>query len=150
MSQTPYSYSQDISTRYRFLSTGRRVVEKMVEFTPTIYENIYNLGFGDLMTNGKIDDKANTNNGDIIKVLSTVVHIAKDFTAGNPEIKLVFTGSTKERTALYQRIIKTYFTDFRKDFRITALEGPKNSPQEVLFDPYYSGNYLAFFIKRIN
>lgn len=150
MGQQPYSYNRTISTRYHFLSTGREIIQKVVEFTPLIHHNLYNIGFGDLTATGKIDDKANSNNGDIIKVLSTVTHIIKDFTSENAGIKIVFAGSTKERTLLYQRIIRTYWRIFRKEFDITALEETENSPKEVNFDPNYKGNYLAFFIRRIN
>lgn len=124
MNKEPYLYSSEFSTRYHFLSKGKKPVEKIVEFAPLDIENIYNLGFGDLMPDGSIDDRANTNNGDIIKVLSTVIYILRDFTIENPKSRIVFSGSTKERTALYQRIIKTYFEDFSKEFFITALEGP--------------------------
>ena len=148
MSKDPYLYEREVSTRYRFLSTGRKPVEKIVEFTPLAAKNVYNLGFGDLQANGKIDDKANSNNDDIIKVLSTIINIIKDFSAENPDSKIAFAGSTKGRTALYQRILKTYFDTFRKEFLITALEGPAGSPKETFFDPEYKGSYLAFFIKR--
>ena len=148
MDKPPYLYNRELSTRYRFLSTGKRRVEKIVVFTPLAYKNIFNLGFGDLLPNGEIDDKAKSNNGDIIKVLSTVIHIIKDFTDTNREAKISFKGSTKERTVLYQRIIKTYLDTFRKEFLITALEGPASKPVESVFDPGYKGTYLAFFVKR--
>lgn len=111
-------------------------------------KNIYNLGFSDSLADGKIDDKANSNNGDIIKVLSTVIHIIRDFTEANPEAKIAFKGSTKERTVVYQRIIKTYLNTFKKEFLITALQGPVSRPVETTFDPDYNEPYLAFFVKR--
>ncbi len=148
MNKEPYLYNREVSTRYRFVSTGRKRVEKIVEFTPLDIKNMYNLGFGDLLANGKVDDKANTNNGDIIKVLSTVIHIIKDFTEDKPQSKIAFKGNTKERTALYQRILKTYLNVFNKEFFITALEGPVSSPVETVFDLGYEEAYLAFFVKR--
>ncbi|MEO7490340.1 MAG: hypothetical protein ABIU77_24695 [Ferruginibacter sp.] len=148
MTKAPYRHSRDGLTRYSFLSTGRRPVKKIVEFTPLHFNNLYNLGFGDLLAGGKIDDKVNSNNGDIIKVLSTVIHIVRDFTEANPEAKIAFKGSSTERTLLYQRILKTYFNTFKKEFLITALEGPVSQPGETVFDPDYKGIYLAFFVKR--
>lgn len=148
MNKGSYLYSRQTFTRYRFLSSGKKPVEKIAVFTPLALKNMYNLGFGDLLPGGKIDDEANSNNGDIIKVLSTVIHIIKDFTEDNPESKIAFRGSTKERTALYQRIIKTYFESFKKDFLITALEGPADNPRETGFDVNYKEFYLAFFVKR--
>ena len=148
MTKAPYLHSRDGSTRYSFFSTGRRPVKKIVEFTPLAFKNLYNLGFGDLLADGKIDDKVNSNNGDIAKVLSTVIHIVKDFTETNPEAKIAFKGSTTERTAFYQRIIKTYLNSFKKEFLISALEGPVSKPKEAVFDPEYKEAYLAFFVKR--
>jgi len=148
MSKPPYTFKKELSTRYSFLSTGKKSVEKIVMFTPLNLADIYNLGFGDVLSNGEIDDSAISNNGDIIKVLSTVIHIIKDFTEAKPVAKIAFKGSTKERTALYQRILKTYGESFSKEFLITALEGPSNKPAETIFDPWYKGFYLAFFEKE--
>ncbi len=148
MDKSSYEYERHTSTRYLFLSTGRRPVEKIVVFTALENKNFYNLGFGDLMGNGEIDDKANTNNGDMTKVLSTIIHIIRDFTENNREAKIAFKGSTKERTTLYQRILSTYINTFTKEFIITALQGPVNRPIETLFDPRYKYTYLAFFVKR--
>lgn len=148
MNKEPYSFNREVSTRYRFVSSGRKRVEKIVEFTPLHVENVYNLGFGDLLPNGEIDDKANTNNDDIVKVLSTVIHIVVDFTEDRPAAKIAFTGSTSERTALYQRILRTYAETFGKEFTISALKGPARSPVETAFDPGCKEAYLAFFVKR--
>jgi hypothetical protein len=68
MTHIPYSYKQVRSRRYVFISDGNRRVEKVVDFIPLGVRNIMNLGFGDLLPDGTIDDKANSNNGDITKV----------------------------------------------------------------------------------
>jgi len=99
MSSTPYPYNRKLSTRYTFISIGNRSIHKVVEFTPTSVD-LYNLGFGDLLPDGKVNDTINSNNGDIVKVLATVVQIIKDFTKEYPHVKVVFTGSTNERTML--------------------------------------------------
>jgi hypothetical protein len=75
MSRTPYAYYKENGSRYKFISSGKRAIEKVVEFTPTTLKNVYNLGFGDLLPNGEMDDTANSNNGDIIKIFATVVNI---------------------------------------------------------------------------
>ncbi len=84
----------------------QNVCRKNCEVYSTCPEKHIQSWLWDLLASGKIDDKANSNNGDIIKVLSTVILIIKDFTEENPEAKIAFSGSTKERTALYQRILK--------------------------------------------
>lgn len=150
MQTKSYSYDRKYSTRYIFTSKGKKgAIVKIVEFTPTSVKNILNLGFGDLLEDGNVDDTANSNNGDIIKVLATVISIIKDFTAENPDIKVVFAGSTARRTELYQRILKMYYPGFKKDFIITALRDNGNENYtEVSFEPGNNNKYIAFFIKR--
>lgn len=75
-------------------------------------------GFGDLLPDGSINDKANSNNGDILKVMATVVDILKHFTARYPGKVIYFVGSTDERTRLYGRILRTYYYSFSQEFAL--------------------------------
>ncbi len=122
----------------------------MVDFVPLKTPNLMNLGFGDLLPDGSIDDMANSNNGDILKVLATVVNILKHFTTRHPEIVIFFAGSTHDRTKLYARILKTYYTVFSQEFNIYGIVGTEKENQTISFDPKVNMEYLAFLIKRIN
>ena len=67
--------SDDRLTTFEFLSEGRKgKIEKIIQFSLVLEDNLYNLAFGDknLLT-GEIDDKIVTDNGDSEKVLATVV-----------------------------------------------------------------------------
>jgi hypothetical protein len=108
-----------------------------------------NLGFGDLLPDGSIDDKIASNNGDIGKVLSTVIMILKHFTALHPDNIIIFSGSTAERTRLYARILKLYYAAFSKEFMIYGVIGNKQCSQRISFDPCAQIDYFAFLIKRI-
>lgn len=90
-----------------------------------------------------------SNNGDIIKVLATVVRILKAFTLLRPGIKIIFTGSTPERMRLYQRILKMYYAEFTKEFKITGLVKADQLYNELTFNPKIVASYLAFFVQRI-
>jgi len=57
-----------------------------------------------LTPDGSIDDTVKSNNGDILKVLATVVQIARIFISQFPNAEIFFIGSTDERTRLYARI----------------------------------------------
>ena len=149
MSRPHYPYNKNLDTHYTFISSGKHNIEKVVDFSPTSVKDLYNLGFGDLLPDGKVDDFSNSNNGDIIKVLATIVHILKEFTGNYPHIKIIFTGSTQERTALYRRILKTHYSDFSKEFVISGLIKIKNEYDEIIFNPDIETEYVAFFIKRI-
>jgi hypothetical protein len=60
------------------------------------------------LENGSFDDKVISNNGDISKVLGTVINIIRKFTGEYPHLKIMFLGRNAVRTALYKRIIKIY------------------------------------------
>ena len=150
MKQNSYSFKQHGFEKYVFSSVGKKVIVKVVEFSTTRTPDLYNLGYGDLLPDGTIDDKANSNNGDIVKVLATIVHIIRSFSSQYPGAKIAFVGSTGERTKLYVRILKMHYDDFCKEFRITALVKVSQSFKEVNFNPQLALPYLAFFVKRIN
>jgi hypothetical protein len=137
-------------TTYTFTSVGRRRIEKMVEFTNVGIEDVYNLAFGDLLPNGTIDDTSNSNNGDIVKVLATVISILKDFTEKNPMAYVFFTGSTNERVNLYRRILRSYYSMISKDFKIKAYIRSDDTYKEVEFDPEIKTEYAGFIVKKIN
>ena len=146
-----YKYEKQNQVSYSFVSKGRRgAIIKIVQFTPTSVKEIYNLAFGDLLTDGSIDDKTNSNNGDMIKVLGTVIEIVKDFTNENGQLKIVFSGSTAERTKLYHRIMKNYRQLFEKDFILSAfVETGAKKYAEMPFNRLdEKSNCVAFFIKR--
>jgi hypothetical protein len=66
MMQVSYPYKRLQSWRYGFVSDGKRKIQKIVDFIPIDKRNIVSLGFEDLLPDGSVDDKANSNNGDII------------------------------------------------------------------------------------
>jgi hypothetical protein len=111
---------------------------------------VVNLGFGDLLPDGSFDDEAKSNNGDMLKVLATVVYILKHYTMQHPEITVFFTGSTKDRTRLYTRIIRTYYSLFTKEFVLYGVIGTDGDNETVLFKAEAGHEYLAFLIKRNN
>jgi hypothetical protein len=148
MRQQPYPYTHKTAFRYEFVSTGKTAIPKLVIFAPTPVKNVFNIAFGDLLDNDSIDDTVRSNNGDLIKVLVTIIQILKEFTKEYPYAKVIFSGSTPIGTALYRRIIKTYYIDFTNEFIISALVETKTGYSEVPFDPSSSSHYLAFLIKR--
>jgi hypothetical protein len=148
MTHLSYTYNVQDAHRYIFASIGKTRIIKAVDFTPTTIPNLYSLSFGDLQSDGTVDDISISNNGDILKVLSTVVQIAMDFLNYNPHFKLVFTGSTDERTRLYARILKMYESEFRKSFTISALIATEHFYKEIDFNPQDAFKYSAFFLKK--
>ena len=87
MKHPKYNYRSESSLQfYEFESEGPKgLIKKMVIYTETTTENVYNLGFGayDESTNG-INDLSIINNGDSLKVLATVDSTVYAFTERHP------------------------------------------------------------------
>jgi hypothetical protein len=79
MNVAPYPFVRIVRNRYEFISVGKRDVQKVVEFTRLAGPSGYNMCLGDLLPDGGIDDLANTNNGDLVKVFATAIAAALDF-----------------------------------------------------------------------
>ena len=149
MGQQSYPYYRQPALRYTFVSRGKSIIEKTVIFAPTPIKNMFHLSFGDLEDDGSMNVTANSNNGDLIKELATVIQIVKEFTKEHPRAKIFFAGSTPTRTSLYRRIIKTYYHTFSNEFIISALIELPEGFAERPFDPLSTDKYLVFYIKRI-
>jgi hypothetical protein len=103
MNKPKYLYKTEGEfTIYEFVSEGPNGrIAKMVEYTETATEGVFNLAFGDYdeITNS-INDLSVTNNGDSLKVLATVASTVYAFFNKHPNAYIVATGSTNVRTRL--------------------------------------------------
>ena len=142
---TTVSYS---GTEYIFTNIGENgSILKGVQYAlMPEYENTYNLAFGDLTIGGKINDISVTNNGDIKKVLATVVETIYHFTNRNPSASIFFKGSTYTRTQLYNKIIYDHFIELEKHFTIFGFESGTGEPER--YDGNKKYNYEAFIVIR--
>jgi hypothetical protein len=61
MRKTPYLYKQQGLERFVFSSMGKTNIIKLVESSTTSTPGVCNLGFGDLLPDGTVDDKVNSN-----------------------------------------------------------------------------------------
>jgi hypothetical protein len=119
--QDGYGYSIDEKgTRYEFVSTGPKgKIVKVVEFANLKFA--YNLAFGDLTQGKDFDDSNISNNGDIRKVLQTVVNIIHHFCEENPGQKIYIEPVDKQRRALYNRIFKEKHEEISAFFQVTGI-----------------------------
>ncbi|GGH30087.1 DUF6934 family protein [Dyadobacter endophyticus] len=130
---------------FEFFSEGPHGrIRKLVEFTRTKFANVYNLGFGDFDESSKcINDIVITNNGDSMKVLTTVASTVYDFTAAYPKAIIFATGSTKSRTRLYRIGINRHLIEIQRDFVIFG------SNNYLIWEEFVPGNeYNAFFLTK--
>lgn len=86
-----------------FLSQGEEVIPKLVLFSPIEKggHKYYNWGFGDITMIEKsgfqVDDKVESNNGDVKTVFYTVASTLSDFFERYPEATVHMEGSSQQR-----------------------------------------------------
>jgi hypothetical protein len=129
---------------YEFTSVGTKgSIQKMIDFQYTNLKDFYNLAFGDKdPITGEIDDKVVSNNGDMEKVLATIVAAVYSFTDRFPEAWIYAEGSTPARTRLYRINTVKYLSAINEDFDLRCL---LNGEWEE-FNP--SVDYQGFVVKR--
>ena len=143
MNKPQYLYkSEDYFKIYEFVSEGSKgSVKKMVQFSNTGTENVYNLAFGDFdETINSINDLSVKNNGDSLKVLATVASTVYAFMDKHPNAWIFATGSNKVRTRLYRMGITN------EDFEVYGFS------QSGVWEEFLVGeDYEAFMItKKLN
>ena len=147
MTKSKYLYKSEEEFKvFSFNSEGiRGTIKKMVIFSYTGEQNIYNLGFGDFDTEKKtINDETITNNGDSLKVLATVASTIYAFTEKYPDALVFATGSNNIRTRLYRMGITNNFEEIKEDFEVYGLSIETN-----LWEEFIAGeDYEAFIVKR--
>jgi hypothetical protein len=118
MHKPKYLYkSEEFLKVYEFFSEGPKgQIKKMVQYTYTGTENVYNLAFGDYDENTKsISDISITNNGDSTKVLATVASTVYALTEKYHNAWIFATGSTVVRTRLYRMGITNNLEEIKAD-----------------------------------
>lgn len=132
--------------RFEFDSIGPRgIIRKAVIYSPLVLNpDVYNLGFGDLLADGEIDDEVVSDNGDMEIVLATVIQTLNRFFINRPAKGVAFTGSTKSRTRLYQILMTRSLPEAENAF---YLYGIRNG---VIEDFVVGLNYNAFLLYKRN
>lgn len=129
---------------YTFASIGKKgIILKVVIFSE-IRDNVYNLGFGDYnFKNDSIDDKVRSKNGDMEKILATVISVMGNFFINKPDCTIYLTGSNPLRTRLYQLAILKYYKEFSTFYEILGtLEEETESFQK-------NKNYESFLVRKL-
>ena len=121
MGNERYDLAEDSDAMvFEFTSVGPKGrIPKLVVYSNTYIEGMYNLGFGDKNTlTGAIDDMIVTDNKDSQKVLATVASTVYAFFNKHPDAFITARGSTKVRTRLYQMGISNNLEEIAKDFAV--------------------------------
>ena len=151
MNKPKYLYKSEALLKiYEFVSEGPKgQIRKMVEYTETGTDNVYNLAFGDYNEETKsIDDYSITNNGDSLKVLATVASTVYAFTDKYPNAWIFATGSTAVRTRLYRMGITNNIDEIAVDFNIYGLTTTENIWEKFIIGEDYEAFLITKKIKK--
>ncbi len=124
---------------FEFVSVGSNGrIEKIIQISETNLKGFYNLAFGDKNPQtGELDDTAISNNGDMDKILATVIFAALAFTELNPNVYLYATGSTPSRTRIYRINISKFYDEINEHFFLFGET--KNDFEEFEKNKNYNG-----------
>jgi hypothetical protein len=132
-----------------FLSQGDQVIPKLVAYTPVEKDGqkYYNWGFGDLVIDEatgeyKVDDKAESNNGDVKTVFYTVVATLSDFFLVHPDDTIYVTGSNRQRLEVYKGLISRHWKLIEPFYEINGFFNGKIEVFE------YGKDFEYFLISR--
>jgi hypothetical protein len=132
---------------FKFVSEGPAgKIVKMIQFTETENKGIYNLAFGNLGADGKLNDDVISNNRDRNKILATVATAIYEFCTHKPKALIFFCGNTPQRTRLYRMALTINLTELKKDFWIYGLI--KNGEMLKKINFCKGIDYYGFLIKR--
>ena len=101
------------------------------------YENLYQLGFGNLTDAGGIDFIAVSKNKDRDKILATVAQTLLIFFEKYPNKRVYFTGSNPIRTRLYRGIISKFIEIIELYFIVKGLKAD-GTPETFIKNQDYS------------
>jgi uncharacterized protein DUF6934 len=147
MKERVYSISQVDEHIFEFVSNGKRPLLKRVILTETEHNsNIYNMALGTVLKSGVVDYTDESNNGDIVELLSTVVCCVKIFTENFPGKTVFFKGNTTQKIRVYYEILRRNIDQFSIDFNIFGMDIIDGHTVVTGFDA--DKKYSGFFVKR--
>jgi hypothetical protein len=91
--------------RYEFTSIGEKEIRKVIVYQQTDLPDFFSLTLADVLPDGSLDVFVESKNGNMEKILATVIQTILAFLFHNPEAKIAFSGSTAHRTRLYSIIL---------------------------------------------
>ena len=131
--------------RYFFFSEGKNgTILKSVDYG-YMGDNTYNLAFGDMGKDGKLNDKVISNNDDLIKVMNTVALTIYGFLEELPGSWVHIRPVDEKRSMLYHTVFKRRWDEIAINFQVIGMI------EEDKWETYNpEKKYLAFKLAKIS
>ena len=107
--------------KYEFVSVGHLNIKKVIIYQTTDLPDFYSLTLADILPNGELDVYIESRNGDMEKVLATVIQTIQTFLGHYPHAKIAFSGGTPKRTRLYSIILNKEIEKVQSNLKILGL-----------------------------
>ncbi len=108
--------------RYKFVSIGKRKqITKIVLFTETHWDKIYNLALFDCLEDGSVSAYVNSGNGDERLVFATIIKIIDHFLTLKSDCLIIFKGNDDRRHRLFRIFITTVLSDLSKTYQVYGI-----------------------------
>jgi uncharacterized protein DUF6934 len=146
MEEQAYNISQISKYIFEFPSIGKKRLLKQVVFSKMEYSPAYNLSLGTVLENGTVNFLDSSNNGDVVKVFSTIINCVKIFSGDFPDRLIFFKGNTEQKTRVYNEILRRHYDEFSIDFNIFGMSMEDGYTTVQKFDKrknYSEGFYLS-------
>jgi len=143
MDQSYYSVdSRWDGFRFEYVSVGSTIIEKAIIFFELDVPFLYSLILGDIEKDGSVSTKSRSNNGDMVKNLTTVYRTVEQFLNNNPRAMVAFQGNTAAKTRLYQIAISKHLDRFVDRYLIWGVR-----ISDGMHEPFRINQcYKAFFV----
>jgi hypothetical protein len=130
------------ATAYYFDSIGKQgTIRKKVTFF-LIFENTWNLGFGDADGDDDFDDMVVSNNYDVRKIMQTLANIIHEFTEEHPLRRVYIRPVDEKRKLLYNAVFHRKHLEVQTSFELFGRFGNKIEAYKP------EKTYDAFLIQR--
>ena len=137
----------DDGLQYQFYSTGPKGrILKVILFEESDDPHIYNLLFGNQLSDDDVDCYSIDNNGDRDKILATVAMVVYRFTTTYPDRQVYIKGSSPSRTRLYRMALTLFYEQLNIDFDIYGRASGKDNFSIEKFQK--TKQYDAFIIRK--
>lgn len=122
MNQPFYEFTiLDEAYRFEFMSRGKEDILKVISISKTDLSHIFMLTLADVRTDGSLDTKTVSNNGDMEKIIATVFQCVDTFLNRHPHAAVAFTGSEPLRMRLYQIVLNRELTSLVHRFNVYGI-----------------------------
>ncbi len=113
----------ETATQFLFFSEGIKGRILKAVLISHIERHRWNLAFGDVGAGWEIDDKAKTNNNDVVKVLGTIAQAALVFSETYPDRSLMIFPVDEKRKRLYNWVFRRRLTEIQSVFHVFGKHG---------------------------